>query len=314
MRIIFFGTPAYVLPVLESLHKRFKEKDGVSPIVAVVTQKPKPTGRKKQLGHSSLDTWAHKREITIFHKASQILDSSVRANIGVLASYGEIIPKRVINFFSYGIINVHPSLLPKYRGASPVQSAIAAGETTTGITIMKLDELVDHGPILTQVEEKIKNADTTETLRNRLFKISAGLLTEMLPVYLSNKIKPKPQKHKSATFTSLIKKGDAFIPGGFIEKALAGKGTADKWGIPFVKDLKLPVSPKSVEQFIRATSPWPIAWTNIKLGSDKEIKRLKVISAHLEGQKLVLDEVQLEGKSAVSWRQFSQGYPMAILV
>src|SRR3972149_4127019 len=154
MKIVFFGTPEYVLPVLEELHKKIKRKIG-SPIVGVVTQSPKPAGREKKITFSPVDAWAHKRKIPIYYKLSDLLGKRIVADLGVLAAYGEIIPEAVIKNFKYGIINLHPSLLPKFRGASPVQAAIVSGKPVTGVTVIKLDAKLDHGPIVSQFKEEI---------------------------------------------------------------------------------------------------------------------------------------------------------------
>src|SRR6185503_6043803 len=107
-----FGTPEYVLPVLTSLHKRFVTGPGKSPIVAVVTQSPKPTGRKQILTYTPIDKWAHEKKIPIYYKSSDLINNEVQADLGVLAAYGEIIPASVLQMFPHGIINIHPSLLP----------------------------------------------------------------------------------------------------------------------------------------------------------------------------------------------------------
>jgi methionyl-tRNA formyltransferase len=288
MKIVFFGTPDYTLPILKSLHKNFK-------IIGVVTQKPKAKGRKKKLSYSPVDKWAFKKKVPVFYDFSNLPE----ADLGILAAYGKIIPKFVIFHFKFGILNIHPSLLPKYRGASPVQSAIIAGDKQTGVSIIKLDEEMDHGPIVSQFIEKIRPDDTTETLRKRLFLLSAQFLIDLLPAYLNNKIKLKNQNHKAATYTKLLTKKDGFIDPKDLKKALQGK--------------------KAVyfERFIRAMQPWPIAWTQIKLKMKNEklkIKRLKILKAKLDsnGRALIPEIVQLEGKNPVTWQQFTQGYPTAI--
>jgi len=275
MKIVFFGTPDYVLPVLTSLHKKFVTGPGISPIAAVVTQSPKPTGRKQILTYSPVDKWAHEHKIDIFYQSSELIKNSVKADIGVLAAYGEIIPKTVIDTFPHGILVVHPSLLPKYRGASPIQGAIANGDKQVGVTIIKMDEKMDHGPIVSQFKEETRPDDTTDTLRARLFERSKDVIVEMIEPYLQGKIKPKEQNHDEATYTKIITKQNGFID---LEKT----------------------NPEEAERFIRAMQPWPQAWTLIGK------KRLKVLKAHLENGKLVLDEVQLEGKNPVSWKEFSK--------
>lgn len=276
MKIVFFGTPDYVLPVLKKLHKYHE-------IVAVVTQPPKPTGRKQILSFSPVDKWAHGRKIPIFYKSLELIDDGVKADLGILAAYGEIIPKSVIDLFPHGILVIHPSLLPKYRGASPVQAAIAAGEEKTGVTVIKMDEKLDHGPIISQFEEEINPDDTTKTLRERLFVRSAQVLLELLPAYLAGKIKPREQDHKQATFTKVISKQDGYL------------------------DLKK-TKPHEAERFIRAMDPWPGAWTLVNE------KRLKILKAHLDPDTghLILDTVQLEGKNPVSWEEFTRGYPFSV--
>jgi methionyl-tRNA formyltransferase len=310
MRAVFFGTPEYVLPVLKTIHKEFKHKDENSPITAVVTQAPKPVGRSQFLEYSAIDTWAHKRDIPKFFKAEKVVGEAIEADLGILAAYGEIIPGRVVHYFPHGILNIHPSLLPKYRGASPIQAAIVAGDKKTGVSIIKLDEKLDHGPIVSSFDEKIKNDDTTESLRERLFARSGEFLAELIPSYISGKVNIKGQNHSDATYTTIIKKKDGFIKPVYFKNALEGKSTNDKWEIGFIKDFTLTPSPEGIERFIRAMHPWPQAWTYVDINGDK--LRLKILKAKLEGTKLVPEMVHLEGKTAVTWKQFKEGYSNAI--
>jgi len=278
MRIIFFGTPDYVLPVLGALYKEYRtvKQKGV---VAVVTQPPRPAGRGKKIEYSAVDHWAYKRSIKVFHNYEGLPE----AELGIVASYGKIIPENVIKHFKFGILNIHPSLLPKFRGASPIQGAIVAGETTTGVTIIKMDALMDHGPTVSSFKEEILSDDTNETLRNRLFARAAQFLIDLIPGYLEGKIKPKPQNHGEATFTKLIKKEDGFI-----------------------SLIALKEDPEGTERKFRAFYPWPGIWTIVTIKEEK--RRLKILKLHLENSKLVLDKVQLEGKNPVSWAEFDKGY------
>ncbi|KKQ98620.1 MAG: Methionyl-tRNA formyltransferase [Candidatus Woesebacteria bacterium GW2011_GWB1_39_12] len=332
MKIIFFGTPDYVVPVLESLHRTFKPKTGESPIAAVVTQAPKPTGRKQELSYSPVDTWAFKKKVPKFFDPEDILKNKIQADLGVLASYGTIIPAEVINHFPHGILNIHPSLLPKWRGSSPIQ-AIIISEDQAGATIIKIDEKLDHGPIISQFKDEVLPEDTTETLRRRLFERSAEVLTTLIPPYLSGKIIPREQDHKLTTFTRETKKEDAFIPPQMLWSVVSGQWSEKQkeWKISFIGDLTVHCTPITVHNFIRAMQPWPTAWTFVRLGQrakDKEQIRLKILKAHLESiqatgsklpatklvpsaQCLVPDLIQLEGKSPVSWKQFLEGYPEA---
>jgi len=319
MRIVFFGTPGYVLPILTGLHKRYINTGGVSPIVAVVTQKPKPTGRKKFLAYSPVDDWAHKRKIPIFFDAKEVMGSKIEADIGVLASYSQIIPPEVISYFPKGILNIHPSLLPKYRGASPVQAAIVLKDTESGGTIIKLDEKLDHGPIVTKFKESVKKSDTTASLRDRIFERSKDVLLEVLPAYISGKIRPKAQNDDGVSTTKEIKKEDAFIDPKFIKAAISKKSLEVKYHLNFIENMDIVLDAETIDSIVRAMQPWPGVWTQVTLNSkDKSSKeqRLKIISSHLNGDRkvLILDLVQLEGKNQVTWKQFSEGYPTNSLI
>lgn len=279
MKVVFFGTPSYVMPILTALHKEFVTGPGKSPIVAVVTQSPKPVGRKEVITYSPVDKWAHEHKVPIFYSANDLIEANLDMEIGVLASYGEIIKKEVINLFPQGILVIHPSLLPKYRGASPVPGAIKNGDAVTGSTILRMDEKMDHGPIVTQFKEDVLPTDTADVLRDRLFLKSAQVLIETITPYIQGKIKLKKQDDEAATYTKLVTKQDGFID------------LKEKTGV-------------EAERFIRAMFPWPGAWTYLP-----NQKRLKLLKAHTEDKKLVLDEVQLEGKGPVSWKQFKEAYP-----
>jgi methionyl-tRNA formyltransferase len=321
MKIVFFGTPEYVLPVVEMLHKTFSPSgENISSIVAVVTQKPKPVGRKKILSHSPVDKWAYNKNMLIINESDELLASGLEADIGILASFGKIITKEVLDYFPHGILNIHPSLLPKYRGASPVRAAIAAGEKETGATIIKLDEKLDHGKIISQFKIEIGKSDTTKTLREKLFIQSAEVLGALIKPYMEGKIKLKIQNEKEATFTTLITKKEGYVKPEYIESALEGKIFKDKWNIPFIKigpkrdTFNITPSPVNIDCFVRAMNPWPIAWTTVRPNPKKELRKLKILKTHLSEKKLVLDEVQLEGKNPVSWKQFKEGYPTVIFL
>jgi len=277
MKIVFFGTPDYVLPVLAAVHKKYVTGPGVSPIIAVVTQSPKPTGRKQILNYSPVDKWAHEHKIPTYYKSEDIVREKVDADLGICASFGEIVPKLVIDYLKFGILNIHPSLLPKYRGASPIPATIIDGLTQTGVTIIKMDEKMDHGPIVVASKEAVLPEDTGESLRHRLFEKSADILIEIIEPYLKGKISLKEQNHAEATFTKILKKEDGKV------------------------DLTAEDSIK-IERKLRAYTPWPGIWTLV------DGKRLKILKAHLEDGKLVLDEVQLEGKNPVTYQQFKEAH------
>lgn len=276
-KIIFFGSDQYSVLVLNQLvsDKRLKLK-------AVVTHTtPCLVETYAKILFEVKFTTAKKFDKKFLERTKKL-----KPDVGVLASFGKILPKEVLNIPKHGILNIHPSLLPKYRGPTPVPTAILNGEQETGVTIIKMDEKVDHGPILAQFKEEIKPDDTAESLYERLFTAGAKVLTTILPAYLEGKIELRKQNHSQATFTK--------------------KFTRDDGKINWKK------SDVFKERFIRAMHPWPGAWTEVQLKKGK--KRLKILKAHLEANKLVLDKVQLEGKKPVTWKQFQEGYPEAKII
>lgn len=266
MRIIFFGTPDYVIPVLEKLHKYHE-------IVAVVTQSPKPMGREKVLSYSAIDSWAFKKHIP---RNFDYVDLP-EADMGICASFGMIIPEVILNHFKYGILNIHPSLLPQFRGSSPIQATLISGINPTGISIIKMSEKMDAGPILTQFKEEVLPDDTNETLRARLFEKSADVLLEMIPSYVEEKITLKPQDEGKVTVTKMIKKEDGYVD--------------------LYKDEQ-----ELIWRKFRAYTPWPGIWTNLNG------KRLKILSCRFKEGKLIIDEVQPESKNPINWNMFRRTY------
>jgi methionyl-tRNA formyltransferase len=333
MKFIFFGTPDYVLPVLNALNKTFKDRYGKTPIAAVVTQPPKPVGRTKKVEYSAVDTWAHKRDIPVYFDANKLIEDGVVADMGIVASYGAMLPEAVLEYFPEGLLNIHPSDLPEFRGASPIQATLVTGKEEAVVSIMEIDAEMDHGAIVSKFKADILPDDTTETLRARLFEQSAEVLMRLIPPYLDGKINAQAQDDKKAVYTKLIKKEDGFIPYGVLLAVQNGESLKAATQIAFIytkgKDgSKTPFSivhtAKTVETFIRTMNPWPGVWTEIKVQkADKEVvKKLKIREAHLENRineitneptnYLVLDTVQLEGKNPVSWRQFKEAYKISI--
>lgn len=280
-KVIFFGTPDFVVSIPETLLKAGFD------LVACVTTPDKPVGRKGILTPSPVKVWAQEKGIPVIDNPSmETITEEVKkfkASVGVLASYGKIIPQSLIDLFPKGILVIHPSLLPKYRGASPVQAAIMAGDKKIGVSIIKMDAKMDHGPIVSQFEQDLSADATPDKLYPQLFQKSAEELAIILPDYLEDKVKLQQQNHSQATFCKILTKEDGKID----------------WQKPN----------EEIERFVRAMTPWPGAWAEVKIDDQK--KRLKILKAHLEENKLVIDQVQLEGKNPVSWEQFKKGYPEA---
>ncbi|MCR4256829.1 MAG: methionyl-tRNA formyltransferase, partial [Candidatus Uhrbacteria bacterium] len=203
--VVFYGTSPFTVPSLEAL-----ARDGRFEIVCVITQPDRPAGRKGELAKPAIKLAAERLALRVEQPESLKTDESyallksIGGELGVVASYGQIIPQPVLDLYSKGMINVHASLLPDYRGASPINASIRDGREETGVTIMVMDAKMDHGPILAMAAEPIREDDTTVTLTPRLADLGASLLLATLPGYLDGSIRPVEQDHAKATFVKLL--------------------------------------------------------------------------------------------------------------
>ncbi|MBI2097480.1 MAG: methionyl-tRNA formyltransferase, partial [Candidatus Vogelbacteria bacterium] len=219
---VFFGTDEFAVAVLDELLKSHCEP------ALIVTTPDMKTGRGRRLTPPAVKLWAEENKIPFLQPANlrSDLETSLRSDLGLklflVASYGKIIPPTIFNLPKYGTLNIHPSLLPKYRGPTPIQSAILAGEAETGVSLMLVDEKVDHGPILQTKSYNLKAKSFVEA-RDELAELGAQLFTKILPDWVAGKIKAVPQDHSQATDTKKIRKedgeinlsqGDTFIPQG----------------------------------------------------------------------------------------------------
>jgi methionyl-tRNA formyltransferase len=264
MKILFFGTPRFAQIVLKKLiNSPYKP-------IQVITAPDGKTGRGLQLTPTPVKKLAQQHDIEVLTPQSLNEVNNLDFDLAILVAYGKIIPKNILSIPKHGFINVHPSLLPKYRGPSPIQSTILAGEVKTGVSIMVLDKEIDHGPVIAAKKITISPQDTHESLVESLGKTGANLLLDILPGYLKGKLKPKPQNHVDATSTSHITKQNGFI------------------------DLENPPDSKTLDRMIRAYYPWPTVWTKL---DGKIIKFLP------QGK------IQPEGKRVMSLIEFKNGYP-----
>ncbi len=278
-KIIFIGTPKFGAIILEELIKA-----NLAPIL-VITAPDKPAGRKQTITPPPVKLMAQKYNIEVEQPEKiRNIDISKYRNLQpdmvVVAAYGKIISKEILDIPKFGCLNVHPSLLPKYRGASPIQTAILNGDSKTGVTIMLMDEKMDHGPILAQREYPIPN-DQYPIIHDELANLGAELLIEVIPKYINKEIKAKEQDHTKATFTKIIKKEDGLI------------------------DWKK--RPEEIERQIRAYTPWPSTFTFVK--KDAKQIRVKVLEVEIKDNKLVIKRVQPEGKNAMNYQEYLKGYP-----
>lgn len=314
-KVVYFGTSAFAVPILQAL-----QKDGDFEIAAVVTQPDRPAGRHKALQAPPIKRFAETSGLHILQPASlkkketQEELAKLQADVFVVASYGKILPKAVLEMPKYQSVNIHGSLLPKYRGASPISSAIIAGETHTGITIMLMDEKMDEGPVLALSDKvPITDQDTTETLSRKLETVSAEMTGPTLKLYMEGQLKPKPQDHDKATYTKILKREDGLID----------------WN----------TDAETIERMVRALQPWPGTYTtwvrngkrSLKLAIKSaeimhpeagctaglvpgRISRLNDGSMGIDCGKgcLKLKKVQLEGKSEADGSAFLNGYQDSI--
>ncbi len=210
-RIVFMGTPEFALPSLESLIRKTYN------IVAVYTQPDKKAGRGQEVTLSPVKKLAVRYGLRVIQPQSLKLPAeiellkSLAPDLIVVAAYGQFLPLEVLNLPKYGCLNIHPSLLPRYRGPSPIITAILQGDAVTGVSLMLMDAGFDTGPILRQREIAISNSDTTGSLSDKLSKLGAELLLETLPLWLEGKIEPQPQDEAQATYTKKITAAEAEI-------------------------------------------------------------------------------------------------------
>lgn len=207
-----------------------------------------------------------------------------QAEILVVASWGEILKKDQFERPRHGTLNIHPSLLPKYRGATPIQAAILNGDRRTGVTIIKMDEKVDHGPVVGQQMVQITPTETCQGLEKKLAYLGAELVVAILANYLTGKIKPRPQDHRQATFVWRLKKDDGQL------------NLADP---PVINDRK-----------VRAFWPWPSAWIKVYPKRSRRVdgQRLFVHLAHVDQNQFIPDLVQLENRRKMTFEEFSRGW------
>jgi methionyl-tRNA formyltransferase len=299
MNLVFCGAPRFAVPTLKKL------VEAGFTVRLVVTQPDKPRGRGLQLASSPVKHYALELALPIL-QPEKIKNNDefrnqlvmLRPDAIIVVGYGRIIPQWMIDLPRLGNLNLHASLLPKYRGAAPIQWAIASGETVTGVTTMRIDAGLDTGDILLQKEIPIAQNDTAETLAPHLATVGADLMVDTLKGLEAGTIQPQPQDHSKASLAPLLKKEDGLID----------------------------FNRSAIETFnrLRGFQPWPGAYTkfrgkNLAVFAAKSSAVAATISEiKLQGERmfvgcgdhtsLELLEVQLEGKKRMSARDFLHGY------
>ena len=310
LNLVFMGTPAFATPTLGALLEAGHN------VAGVFTQPDRRAGRGRRLTPPPVKTFAQERGIPVFQPASLRDDrhnwdaaaqiAGLAPDAIIVAAYGLFLPTEILELPRLGCLNIHPSLLPKHRGPSPVVSAMLEGDATTGVTIMLLDEGMDSGPVLAQTETPIGDTETADVLTDRLFADGAALLIRTLDSWASGELSPTPQNDADATFTRRLTRED---------------GRLD-WS----------QSAESIERRVRALTPWPGAFTTWR---GRTVKALRVRSEELGvrsegggksepgtvvalgggrvavvcGQgALELVELQMEGRRRAAARDFVAGY------
>ena len=304
MKIVFFGSPLFAVPFLNTLIT----SEGIQ-VVGVVTQPDKPVGRGSKVKSSAVAEAAKAYGIPTLKPESLKLGLGLDkgklrgfgADIFVVLAYGQIIPNRILDIPPLGVINVHPSLLPNYRGATPMQAAIREGDKTTGITIMKMDKKMDHGPILAQLEFELPDGVDYPELESIVIRKGPPLLVDALRAYEAGRLEPTPQDDSHATYVKLFDR-DA--------------GRID-WNRQ---------SAEEIERMIRAYRPWPGVWTTwngkrLKIlhadaGRGAFLKKLGLvferdgkISVVCKKGALEMKTVQMESSKPASIVSFANGHP-----
>jgi len=298
VRLVFMGSPEFAVAPLRQLLQEGYE------VAAVYTKADKPAGRGQALGIPAVKKEAVELGLRVVQPRSlkaaeaQAELASIQPEVIIVCAYGLILPKAVLDLPRYGCINIHPSLLPRHRGASPVASTILSGDAWGGTSIMLMDEGLDTGPVLTRAQVLIREDDTTGSLMSKLSVISAGLLIDVLPQWIKGEVEPQPQDGARATYF----------------KPLTREAGEIDWSLPAI----------DIWQRVRAFQPWPGTYTRFQ-GKLLKILAARPCATEIGGARgtvlvfgrgfavltgvgaLEILKVQIEGKQAVSGEEFARG-------
>ena len=271
---VFFGTPQLAVTVLDEL-----EATSLVPSL-VVTMPDEKKGRGLALTPPPVKTWAESRDITLLQPEQ--LHSNILENVGmswdafVVVAYGKLLPKEILEIPKCGTLNVHTSLLPRLRGPSPIRSAILNDEKKTGVSILLLDEEMDHGPLIAQKPVTVAWPPHASELERALMQAGGRLLAQILPQWVAGNIEAREQNHDLATYSEKIEKEDGLL------------------------DLNADAYKNLLK--IRAFEGWPSTYAFFE--RNKKKIRVQILDAHLDNEKLVIDKVKPEGKREMSYEEF----------
>jgi len=297
IRIVFMGSPDFAVPTLSALSQNFS-------VVGVITQPDRPAGRGKSLRACAVK----ERALALGHPVYQPDRINTpetiealgdwRAQVAIVVAYGQILKQDILNAFEYGCVNVHASLLPNWRGASPIQASILNGDHETGITIMKMDKGMDTGPILAQKAIALTDQITGGGLFEKLSGLGADFLVDTLPAYIAGNIYPTPQAHDQATYTKMIRKSDGQLDPGESAEQLARQVRAyEPWPTSFFRweDRRFVVRKAHIGPDLGTSTG------TISLHTDKPA--LQTVDGSL-----VIDLIQPAGKKVITGNAFLNGY------
>lgn len=306
MKVVFMGTPDFAVGALEAIVKAGHE------VAAVVTQPDKPKGRGKEVQMTPVKACALKHEIPVLQPVKVREPDEVErlsrfgADVFVVAAFGQILPEEILRMPKFGCVNIHASLLPKYRGAAPIQRAVLNGEKETGVTIMQMDAGIDTGDMLLKCVVPIEEKETGDSLHDKLCAAGAKLIVEALPKIERGELKPEKQKDEEATYVGMLKKS-------------MGR-------IDWARDAL------SIDRLVRGLNAWPGAYTSYnkkglkiwgcepvedegisgreEAGSVEKVEKDAFYVRCGKGL-LKVTEVQLEGKKRLAVKEFLLGCPLA---
>jgi methionyl-tRNA formyltransferase len=273
LKFIFFGTPEVASKTLEIL-----KNEGYIPEV-IVTSPDKPSGRGLEIHETPVATWAKTNNIKCLKPeklTAEFIDNLKETELNIVVAYGKIIPEILINKPNLGTINIHYSLLPKWRGASPLEASLLNGDEVTGISIQQMEYKLDSGPILFEKEINIKIEETKNDIRNRLINLGADFLCDILPNIINKSITSKPQDETKATFCKKIKKEDG--------------------------EININGNQKEIWNKYRAFYGWP----GVFFFTEKKSKkiRIKITEATYENNSFIIKRVIPEGKKEISYEEY----------
>ncbi len=317
LRIVYMGTPYFAVPALEALIEHAAPgkllPEGYE-IVTVVTRPDKPAGRGREIVYSPVKQTALAHNLPVwqpgsFKKAENSAAlAAFRADLYIVAAFGQILPQSVLDQPKHGTLNIHASLLPKYRGADPIAEAILQGETESGVTIMLLDAGIDTGPTLLSRSLPLAEDETTGSLTTKLAALGAQALLEALPQWIAGSITPQPQDELRATHTRMLRKEDGLLswtkPAAVLARQVRAytpwPGSYTHWNGKLLKILEAHALPVEIDTLEQTVQPG--------LVSTREDAAHQVLAVVTGSGFLIVTRVQLEGKKAMSAEEFLRGY------